>query len=63
MATVTVTKALKDYFNEGDGVSLLAAIPVKRPAREFLEELRAMTTEEKRALAQEVCEVMGDTLS
>lgn len=54
MATVTVTKALNSYFNSGDG---------KRPAQDFLRELRELSTEEKLALAQEIVKVNGDTLA
>lgn len=54
MATVTVTKALTGWFNQGEG---------KRPAQVWLQELRAMSDDEKRKLAQEVCDHAGDTLS
>lgn len=50
---MTVTKALADYFNVGEG---------KRPPGEFLKELKALTTEEKRELAEGACSVMGWTL-
>lgn len=53
MAQVTVTKALTGYFNEGDG---------KRPAKDWLQELKALTPEEKQALAQDVCALTGDEL-
>lgn len=49
----TVTKALNGYFNEGAG---------KVSPSKFLEELKALTTEEKRELAQGVCAITGDTL-
>lgn len=54
MATITVTKALSNYFNVGEG---------KRPAQEFLKELRDLTVDEKRELAAGVCEITGDTLA
>lgn len=50
---VSVTKALTQYFNEGDG---------KRPAKDWLAELKQFSPEEKRALALEVCAVNGWTL-
>jgi hypothetical protein len=49
----TVTKALNSYFNEGAG---------KRSAGDFLKELKALTTEEKRELAEGVVAITGDTL-
>ncbi len=54
MEKVTVTKALANYFNVGEG---------KRPANAFIAELRALTDAEKRELAEGVCEVTGWTLS
>jgi hypothetical protein len=53
MARTTVTKALNTYFNEGEG---------KRPAGEFLKELKALSPEEKRELAEGVCKITGDEL-
>lgn len=53
MAKVTVTKALSSYFNEGDG---------KRAPRDFLQELKALSVEEKRELAEGVVAITGDTL-
>lgn len=50
---ITVTKALNAYFNVGDG---------KRGAGEFLKELKALSTEEKRELAEGVVAITGDTL-
>lgn len=49
----TVTKALTGYFNQGDG---------KRSAQVWLQELKALSTDEKQALAEAVCEITGDTL-
>lgn len=54
MAQITVTKALSGFFNEGAG---------KRGAKDFLTELRALSVEEKRELAQGVVEITGDTLT
>lgn len=53
MAQTTVTKALTGYFNAGAG---------KRLAKVWLEELKALTTEEKAELAEGVCAITGDTL-
>lgn len=50
----TITKALTGYFNQGDG---------KRPAQEWLKELKALSADEKRELAQGVCDITGDELS
>lgn len=74
MATVTVVKALTGFFNTGEGESVasdgglnvpatVAGTPVKRGVTAWRNELSALTTEEKRALALEVCAVTGDTLS
>lgn len=54
MAKVTVLKALTGYFNVGDG---------KRSMAEWQGELKALTAEEKRELAEGVCAVTGDELS
>lgn len=54
MAKITVTKALNNYFNVGDG----KVAPTK-----FLNELKALSTEEKRELAEGVCAITGDELS
>jgi phenylpyruvate tautomerase PptA (4-oxalocrotonate tautomerase family) len=54
MTNITVTKALTNFFNVGEG---------KRPAAQWLKELKALTPEEKAGLAAEVCEVTGDTLN
>lgn len=53
MAQTTVTKALTAFFNTGEG---------KRPAKVWLEELKALTPEEKANLAADVCAITGDTL-
>lgn len=53
MASKTVLKVLTDYFNTGEG---------KRPTREWAQEIKALSTEEKRALAEGVCAITGDTL-
>lgn len=49
----TVTKALTNFFNTGDA---------KRPAKDWLLELKALTDSEKLELAQGVCAITGDTL-
>ncbi len=55
MAQVTVTKALTAFFNQE---------PRKVPAKEWLNELKAFESDdEKRKLAQEVCDFTGDTLA
>lgn len=53
MAKMSVTKALTSYFNAGDG---------KRAAKVWLEELKALTAEEKRKLALGVCALTDDEL-
>lgn len=53
MAAKSSIKILTDYFNQGDG---------KRPTKEWGEELKAFTKEERDAFAAEVAEVTGDTL-
>lgn len=50
----TVLKALAGYFNTGEG---------KKSLKEFSEEMKALTPEEKRELAEGVCAITGDTLS
>lgn len=52
--SVSVTKALTDYFNSGDG---------KRPSKEWLGELKALSVGEKLELALLVCEATGQTLA
>lgn len=49
----TPLKAIAEYFNTGDG---------KRPLQQFADEIKALTPEEKRELAQGACDVMGWTL-
>lgn len=51
---VTVTKCLTGYFNTGDG---------KRESKDWLAELRALSADEKRALAEGVCAITGDELA
>ena len=50
----TVTKALTNFFNVGEG---------KRPAREWLNELKALSPEEKKELAIMVCAETGDEIN
>lgn len=49
----TVTAILSGYFNQGDG---------KRPLNQWRDELSALSVEEKRELAQGVCELTGDNI-
>lgn len=53
MAEITVLKALTGYFNSGEG---------KKPLREFSEELKALTPEEKLDLGTLAAAAMGDTI-
>lgn len=54
MATVTITKALTNYFNVGTA---------KKPAKEWLTDLKALTPAEKLDLAEMVVAETGDTLT
>lgn len=49
----TVTAILTGYFNVGEG---------KRPSREWLDELKALSADEKAELAEGVCAITGDTI-
>lgn len=53
MAVKGITSILAGYFNAGEG---------KRPLTEFQAELKALTAQEKRELAVEVCAITGDTI-
>lgn len=53
MAAKGITSILAGYFNTGDG---------KRSLSAFQAELKALSTEEKRALAEGVCAITGDTI-
>lgn len=53
MAELTSLKILTGYFNEGDG---------KRPLKEWAEEVKALSPEEKTELANGVCAITGDTV-
>lgn len=53
MATKTILKTLSDYFNSGEG---------KRSIKEFAAEVKALSDDEKRELAQGVCAITGDHL-
>jgi len=53
MAQTTVLKALAGYFNSGEG---------KKSLKDFSEEMKSLTTEEKRSLAEGVVAITGDTL-
>lgn len=54
MATVTVLKALTAYFNVDEGKVSMTA---------WRDELKALSDEEKRTLAEGVCAITGDTLA
>lgn len=54
MAAKTTVKILSEYFNEGEG---------KRPTSAWAAELKALTPDEKRALAEGVCAITGDTIA
>ncbi len=51
--SVTVTRALTSYFNEGEG---------KRATKEWADELKALSPAEKMELATGVCTITGQTL-
>lgn len=51
---VTQVKALAGYFNQGNG---------KRPLADFQKEIKALSQEAKRELAEGVCAITGDELS
>lgn len=53
MAAKGITSILSGYFNQGDG---------KRSMTAFAAELKALTDEEKRELAEGVCAITGDTI-
>lgn len=53
MAAKGVIAILTNYFNVGSA---------KRPNTEWLAEIKALTTEEKRELAEGVCAITGDTV-
>jgi hypothetical protein len=53
MAQTTPLKALATYFNSG---------PNKKPLREFSEEVKALSAEEKTELGTLAAEAMGDTI-
>ena len=54
MAAKTVLKILTDYFNEGAG---------KRSVRDWGAEIKALSADEKRELAEGVCAITGDTIA
>lgn len=54
MAALSMLKILTNYFNVGDG---------KVPMAAWSAELKALTPEEKRALAEGVCAITGDTIA
>ncbi|HKS98721.1 MAG TPA: hypothetical protein VJT31_04250 [Rugosimonospora sp.] len=50
----TITAILTGYFNSGDG---------KRSNTEWIAELRALSADEKQALAAGVCDITGDSIA
>lgn len=54
MAEKTAVAILNGYFNKGQSN--------EKPLREFNEELKALSPEEKKELAEGVCAITGDTL-
>jgi hypothetical protein len=54
MAQVTELKALTNFFN---------VAPNKKPAKEWMTEIKALSPEEKRELAELVVAETGDTLA
>lgn len=54
MAQKKISGILNGYFNVGDA---------KRSAKDFLEELKALSAAEKRELAEGVCAITGDTIA
>jgi hypothetical protein len=76
---VTALKALAGYFNEkGQGssvggsytivatnekVDLPAGVPATKALRDFSLEIKALSDDEKRSLAEGVCAITGDTLT
>jgi hypothetical protein len=53
MVAKSVLKTLTDYFNTGEG---------KRPMADWAKEIKALSEQEKIALAKGVCEITGDEL-
>lgn len=53
MAEKGIVSILSGYFNSGDA---------KRPLTEFRDELKALSDDEKRDLADGVCAITGDTI-
>jgi hypothetical protein len=53
MAEKTITAILSGYFNQGDGWRAMTA---------WAHELKALTDEQKRDLAEGVCAITGDTI-
>ncbi len=54
MAQTTVLKAIAGYFNSDPAT--------KKPLREFTEEVKALSPEEKREMAEMIVALTGDTL-
>lgn len=54
MAAKSMLKILTDYFNVGDA---------KVPMKAWADEMKALSPDEKRELAEGVCSVTGDTIA
>jgi hypothetical protein len=54
MAKVSMLKALSNYFNTGEGKVSMA---------KWQTEIKALSADEKRELAEGVCAITGDELS
>lgn len=74
MAKVTALKALTNFFQVEGGYSVesaggneavptVAGVPTKRAMKVWGDEVKALSPEEKRELAELVCAVTGDELS
>jgi hypothetical protein len=53
MGSKTIVSLLAGYFNQGGG---------KRALSEFQQEIKALSVEEKRELAEGICAITGDTI-
>lgn len=54
MAAKSMLKVLTEYFNEGEG---------KRSMKAWADEVKALSPDEKRSLAEGVCAITGDTIA
>lgn len=73
MSAKTLVSILAGYFNTGSETSVASeggkhvpatkdGVPSKRALKDFQEELKALSGEEKRELADLVCAVTGDSI-